>query len=281
MQSPTAMTDPDALARFRDRAKRMADPALFLHQACADEVQERLTEVNRRFTSPAIVTAFPQVWRDRMPGATIVPDKNVLEVEPETHDLVVHALALHWADDPVGQMVQARRALAPDGMLIAVFFGGQTLFQLRAALAEAETAITGGLSPRIAPMAEIREAGGLLQRAGFALPVADSVTQVVTYASALHLMHDLRAMGEVNALAARNRKPLRRDVLLDAVRRYHEAFAEDDRVRATFEMIFLTGWAPSDDQPKPLRPGSAKSRLADALGTVEAPAGDTAKPRQD
>ena len=281
MQSPTAMTDRDALARSRARAGRMAEPALFLHQAVADEMQERLIEVNRRFTSPAIVTPFPDVWRDRMPTARIVPDSEILDLEPAAHDLVIHALALHWANDPVGQLVQGRRALTPDGLFMAGFFGGQTLFELRAALAEAEAAITGGLSPRIAPMAEIRDAGGLLQRAGFALPVADSLTQVVTYASALHLMRDLRAMAEGNALAARNRKPLRRAVLMDAVRRYHEAFGEGERVRATFEMIFLTGWAPSDDQPKPLRPGSAQARLADALGTTETPAGDTAGPELD
>ncbi|MGB5557246.1 MAG: methyltransferase domain-containing protein [Paracoccaceae bacterium] len=277
MQTPPDLTDRDALARFRARVARMANPALFLHQEVALEIQERLNQVNRRFTASAVVTGFPQVWQG-FEAARIVPDDDVLDLREGTHDLVIHALGLHWANDPVGQMVQARRALKPDGLFMAVLFGGRTLAELRAALAEAEVAVTGGLSPRVAPMAEIRDAGALLQRAGFALPVADSVTQVVTYASALHLMRDLRAMGEVNALAARNRQPLRRGVLAEAMRLYEREFGEGGRVRATFEMVFLTGWAPAADQPQPLRPGSATARLADALGTKETPAGDPAGP---
>lgn len=277
MQPPPDLTDLAALRRFRERATSMTDPAMFLQHAAAAEVQERLTLVNRRFTSPAVVTGFPQVW-DGFEAAKLVPDEEVLDLSEGAHDLVIHALSLHWANDPVGQMVQARRALKPDGLFLAVLFGGQTLAELRAVLAEAEVAATGGLSPRVAPMAEIRDVGALLQRAGFALPVADSVTQTVTYASALHLMRDLRAMGETNALAARNRQPLRRGILAEANRIYQEEFADGERIRATFEMIFLTGWSPSADQPKPLRPGSATTRLADALGTEEAPTGDTARP---
>lgn len=277
MQPPPALTDLAALRRFRRRATGMADPALFLQHATVTEVQERLTLVNRQFNSPAVVTAFPQVW-DGLADARIVPDDDVLDLRDGAHDLVVHALSLHWANDPVGQMVQARRALKPDGLFIGVLFGGRTLAELRAVLAEAEVAVTGGLAPRVAPMAEIRDAGALLQRAGFALPVADSVTQVVTYASALNLMRDLRAMGEVNALAARERRPLRRAVLAEAMRLYQREFAEEERIRATFEMIFLTGWRPSADQPQPLRPGSAKARLADALGTEETQVDDPARP---
>jgi SAM-dependent methyltransferase len=277
MQPPPALTDRDALVRFRTRAARMVNPALFLQQAAATEVQERLAMVNRTFTSPAVVTGFPQVWQD-LEGARIVADDEVLTLDVQAHDLVIHALALHWANDPVGQMVQARRALRPDGLFIAVLFGGQTLAELRAVLAEAEVAVTGGLSPRVAPMAEIRDAGALLQRAGFALPVADSVTQVVTYASPLHLMRDLRAMGEVNALAARDRRPLRRAVIEAANSLYIREFCDKDRIRATFEMIFLTGWAPSSNQPQPLRPGSATTRLADALGTEENATGDPTSP---
>lgn len=277
MQPPPALTDRAALRRFRARASGLQNPALFLQQAAASEIEERLKLVNRQFTSPAVVCGFPEIWRD-FNAARLVPDDEVLDLSEGAHDLVIHALALHWANDPVGQMVQARRALKPDGMFLAVLFGGQTLVELRAALAEAETAVTGGLCPRVAPMAEIRDAGALLQRAGFALPVADSITQMVTYQTPLHLMHDLRAMGEVNALAARNRKPLRRGVLTEANRLYQGAFAHGDRVRATFEMIYLTGWAPSSDQPRPLRPGSARARLADALGTSEKLVGDPARP---
>ncbi len=275
MTKPPDLTDREALSRNRRRAS--AEPAMFLQHEALTEVKERLREINRQFTSPAIVTAFPEVWNS-FSAARVVPDDPVLDLTEAAHDLVIHAMGLHWADDPVGQLVQARRALRPDGLFIAVFFGGQTLAELRAVLAEAEVAISGGLSPRVAPMAELREAGGLLQRAGFALPVADSVTRNVTYASALHLMRDLRAMGETNALASRNRRPLGRTVLTEAMRLYQAKFASGGRISATFELIFLTGWAPSADQPQPLRPGSAAQRLADALGTKETPAGDPARP---
>lgn len=263
------LTDRAALARNRARAQ--AD-ALFLHAAVADEVEERLNEVNRTFQSMAIVTGFPDFWAARYPDAKIVPDDEVLALQPRAHDLVVHAMCLHWANDPVGQLVQCRHALQPDGLLLAACLGGQTLQELRAALAEAEVAVTGGLSPRIAPMGEIRDLGALLQRAGFALPVADSMPMTASYAHAFHLMHDLRKMGEGNALAGRIKHSTRRNVLTEAASIYASNFSNDDgRVDATFEIITLTGWAPSDNQPQPLRPGSAKARLADALGTFEVP----------
>ncbi len=270
MSSPPPLTDRTALLRNRRRADR--DPALFLQERAADEIQERLAEVNRSFTAPAIVTAFPQVWRDRLPGARIVADDEVLALEPGAHDLVIHALCLHWANDPVGQLVQCRRALRPDGLLLAVLFGGSTLSELRACLTEAEVAVAGGLSPRVLPMGEIRDLGALLQRAGFALPVADAAVTTVTYADAFRLMADLRSMGEGNALAARLRHPTRRGLFVDAARRYARHFpAQDGRISASFEMIYLTGWAPDDSQQKPLRPGSAKMRLADALRVPEQP----------
>ena len=278
MLSPSHVTDRKALARNRTRALRLADPAMFLQQEAADEIQQRLTLVNRAFTAPAIVSAFPDIWRALAPDARIVADGEGLDLQDGAHDLVVHGLSLHWANDPVGQMVQARRALRPDGLFLAVLFGGQTLAELRAVLAEAEVAITGGLSPRVAPMAEIRDLGGLLQRAGLALPVADSVMRTVTYETALHLMRDLRSMGEANALNARNRRPMRRAVLAEAVARYAESFGAEGRIPATFEMIFLTGWAPAANQPQPLRPGSAKTRLAEALGSEETPVADPAQP---
>jgi SAM-dependent methyltransferase len=205
-----------------------------------------------------------------MPEARIVADDERLDLEPGAHDLVIHALCLHWANDPVGQLVQCRRALRPDGLFLGVLFGGQTLAELRACLAEAEVSVTGGLSPRVLPMAELRDLGGLLQRAGFALPVADSATRTVTYADAGRLMADLRAMGEANALAQRVRRPTQRQIFAQAATHYAAGFsALEGRIRATFEMIFLTGWAPDDSQPKPLRPGSAARRLADALGSTE------------
>ena len=270
MSAPPRLTNREALARHRARASR--DPALFLHEEVLAEVQDRLTEVNRPFTAPAIVTPFPQVWRDAFPGARIVADDEVLALEPGAHDLVIHALCLHWANDPVGQLVQCRHALQPDGLMIGALFGGRTLQELRAALAEAEVAVTGGLSPRVLPMGEIRDLGALLQRAGLALPVADAVTRHVSYANAFRLMADLRAMAENSALEGRPRRFTRRAVLAEAAARYARAFAAgDDRITATFEMIFLTGWAAHESQQKPLRPGSAAARLADALGTAELP----------
>lgn len=265
---PPRLTDRPALDRFRARARRA--PALFLHEEVADEVQERLAEVNRSFTAPAIVTPFPEIWEGRLPGARIVADTEVLDLVPGSHDLVVHALALHWADDPPGQIIQCRRALRPDGLFIGALFGGQTLHELRAVLAQAESDVTGSLSPRIAPMGEIRDLGALLQRAGFALPVADGFTRQILYRDLLHLVRDLRAMGEVNALAARHKAPLRRDVLARVVQLYAREFSDaEGRLIATVETLFLTGWAPAEGQQQPLRPGSAAQRLADALGTQE------------
>lgn len=263
------ITDRAALAR--NRARALPD-ALFLQGHAADELQERLNEVNRTFTSVAIVTGFPDFWAERYPEATIVADDDTLDLKPEAHDLILHAMCLHWANDPVGQLVQSRHALKPDGLLLCTFLGGQTLHELRASLAEAESAVAGGLSPRIAPMGEIRDLGGLLQRAGLALPVADSASLTASYANAFHLMHDLRKMGENNAISQRIRHMTRRIVLTEAAAIYAKNFGNaDNRVDATFEFITLTGWAPADTQPQPLRPGSAATRLAEALGTTETP----------
>ncbi|HEY0212279.1 MAG TPA: methyltransferase domain-containing protein [Paenirhodobacter sp.] len=273
MTTHPPLTDRTALHRQRIRALRA--PALFLHEDAADELQERLLEVNRTFTSPALVTNFSSPFAHVLPGARIVADDEVLDLAPGAHDLVVHAMCLHWANDPVGQIIQCARALRPDGLFIAVLFGGQTLHELRAALAEAEVALTGGLSPRVLPMGEIRDLGALVGRAGLALPVADAFSRKVTYEHPLRLLADLRAMGEANALAARPRHFTRPAVMAQAMARYAQAFAEPDgRVRATFDMVWLTGWKPHDSQQKPLRPGSAAHRLAEALQTFEMPAGE-------
>ena len=261
------MTDTKALAQRRHRA---TPDAMFLHHAAADEVQDRMGMVNMSFKSPALVTGAPEFWSAQFPDATVTPDADTLALEIGAHDLVVHAMALHWANDPVGQLIQCRRALKPNGLFLSAAFGGQTLHELRACLGQAEANVTGGMSPRVAPMGDLRDMGGLLQRAGFALPVADNLSFNVKYNDAWALMRDLRAMGETNALADRLRHPTRRAVLNTAAKLYQDNFATTDgRITATFELIFLTGWAPSDSQPKPLRPGSAKQRLADALGTGE------------
>ena len=272
MTAQPTLTDPKALAHRRARATVRG---MFLQQAAADEVQDRVGLVKKAFTAPAIVTAFPQVWAASFPEAKITPEAEVLALEPQAHDLVIHAMGLHWVNDPIGQLIQCRRALRPDGLLHAVALGGQTLHELRACLGQAEAEVTGGLSPRIAPMGELRDLGALLQRAGLALPVADSQPLTVEYEHAWALMRDLREMGETNALQARLRRPTGRAVLTRAAELYATHFtAASGRVTATFDMIFLAGWAPDESQQKPLRPGSAQQRLADALNSREEPLPD-------
>ncbi|MGZ3215587.1 methyltransferase domain-containing protein [Paracoccus sp. T5] len=265
-----ALTDRDALLRQRDRARRGGLVDLF-HQIAADEIEDRLAEVNRSFTAPALVTGFPEIWGPRFPQARVVADAPMLDLQPEAHDLVIHAMSLHWSDDPVGQIVQCRRALREDGLFLGVCFGNQTLAELRAALGQAEAEIRGGLSPRILPMGEIRDLGGLLHRAGLALPVADLLHQRASYRDLLHLGRDLRGMGEGNAMAARLRRPTARGVMARAAQilaLHHPDRDDPSRVAVTFDLVFLTGWAPSDSQPKPLRPGSARTPLADALNDI-------------
>lgn len=264
--SAPILIDTQALARQRRRA--LQAPALILHELTADEIEDRLREIKRSFTAIIVVTPFPQVWEGRLPGARVIHDAEILDLEPGSQDLVIHALALHWSNDPVGQIIQCARALRPDGLFLAAAFGGQTLAELRAALAEAEAEVAGGLSPRVLPMAEIREMGGLLQRAGLALPVADSQPRRLSYRDAFHLMRDLRAMGEGNALTARRKSFTRSEVLARAAAIYAENFSEGDRVIATFETVFLTAWKPHESQQKPLRPGSAVQRLEEALRSV-------------
>ncbi|MEM9755652.1 MAG: methyltransferase domain-containing protein, partial [Pseudomonadota bacterium] len=220
--------------------------------------------------SPALITPYPTLWADLWPGASRIAPQETLAIAPGAHDLVVHAMALHWAEDPVGQIIQAARALRPDGLLLAICLGGETLHELRAALAQAETETRGGLSPRVAPMAEIRDLGHLLQRAGLALPVADTVRLRASYPSMAALVRDLRAMGETNALAGRERRPTPRRLFDRAEAMYRAAFpAGPGRIAATFDLMCLTGWAPHASQQKPLRPGSAKARLSDALRVPE------------
>ena len=267
MSQPPQLFDREVLMLRRARAARRAAADRFLHQVACDEIQERLAEVNRTFTNPAVVTGFPGDW-DFLGKTTT--DADVLNLEADTHDLIVHALSLHTQNDPVGQLIQCRRALKGDGLLLAVLFGGQTLNELRTVLATAETEVTGGLSPRVAPMGDVRDLGGLLGRAGFALPVADTLSVPVTYTSFDNLVSDLRAMGETNIQSDRLRRPTRKAVFDRARDMYSQHFSTGDgRLKATFELVFLTGWAPDASQPQPLRPGSATARLADALGTTE------------
>jgi len=276
MSKPQQLFDRSAILRHRARARRVG-LADFLHRNAIDEIHERLRDVNRHFTHPAIVTGFPEIWKELRPDARIIADDDVLALEPEAHDLVIHAMCLHQANDPVGQVIQCRRALKPDGLMLACLFGGATLTELRDALSKAEIKLSGGLSPRVAPMAEIRDLGAILQRSGLALPVADSVHLTVNYRAIESLLADLRAMGETNAMVQRQKTCPPRDLFSEMARIYLDDHGtEDGLAPASFETIYLTGWAPDASQQQPLRPGSAKTRLADFLNTTEL--GEDAKP---
>jgi NADH dehydrogenase [ubiquinone] 1 alpha subcomplex assembly factor 5 len=300
---PTLLFDRRAWRRHRERAAR-AGLADFLHVEIAARLVDRLDDVNRKFhraldlgshsgalarmlaDRPGIeqlVAVEPALGLlARAPAGRIAADPELLPFRDASFDLVASNLALHWAGDLPGALIQLRRALKPDGLFLGAMLGGVSLAELRTALIEAELAEESGASPRVSPVAELADVAGLLQRAGFAMPVADADTITVTYPDMLAVMRDLRAMGETNALNARRRSGLRRGTLARAAMIYGERFAlPDGRVPATFEILFLSGWAPAPDQPKPLRPGSAAHRLADALGTVEMSAGDRAAPRRD
>jgi SAM-dependent methyltransferase len=202
----------------------------------------------------------------------VAADEETLPFHDASLDLVVSALALQFVNDLPGTLIQIRRALKPDGLLLAALAGGDTLTELRQAFAAAEAEIEDGISPRVVPFSDVRDMGALLQRAGFALPVADVDRVTARYASPISLMHDLRRMGATNALLERSRRPLKRATLKRMTEIYTERFADrDGRIRATFEIVWLSGWAPHDSQQKPLAPGSARQRLADALGTKETP----------
>ncbi|MFG1347061.1 methyltransferase domain-containing protein [Xanthobacter autotrophicus DSM 431] len=261
----------------------------FLLERAAEDMADRLAAVKRRFeTAVDLGTPTDAVARALAGHAAVghlmraaplaagapdvVADEEALPFAPGTLDLVVSALSLQMANDLPGVLAQVRRTLRPDGLFLAALLGGSSLTELRQAFAIAESETTGGISPRVAPFADVRDLGALLQRAGFALPVTDVDRVVVRYSSPFTLFSDLRRMGAANALAERRRVPLRRATLLRAAEVYAERFADPDgKVRATFEIVFLSGWAPHESQQKPLRPGSARMRLAEALGAKEVP----------
>jgi SAM-dependent methyltransferase len=281
-----------ALYRRRLAAALSAGYPDFLLARCVADLDERLSAVLRRFeraadlgtplglAEPVLRTRAGDLLRmGEVPdaGAALVGDLEALPFAAESLDLIASLLALHVVNDLPGALIQIKRALRPDGLFIACLLAGQSLTELRQSLLAAEVELTGGASPRVAPFADLRDLGRLLQRAGFALPVIDSESVTVRYGDMFGLLRDLRAMGWANALTERSRKPLRRGVLLRAAELYAERFADPDgRLRATFEIVWLSGWAPHESQQKPLRPGSAKARLADALGAVEIGTGDKA-----
>ncbi len=286
------------LIRARRRRAASIGPATFLLDRVADDLADRLAVVLRRFDlalelgSPGdavrtalvrvgsigdTVSADTELEAKRAAPLFVVVDEEALPFRDAAFDLVVSVLSLQFVNDLPGTLVQIRRALKPDGLFLAALIGGETLTELRQSFAAAESEIEGGISPHVAPFADLRDLGGLLQRAGFALPVTDADRLTVRYDSAFALMHDLRRMGATNALIDRRRVPLKRATLMRMAEIYAERFADaDGRVRATFEIVWLSGWVPHPSQQQPLRPGSAKTRLADALGTREVSAGEKA-----
>jgi SAM-dependent methyltransferase len=279
------------LLAARQRRARTFGPATFLLDRAAEDIADRLQAVTRSFDRAADLgtptdavrravmasgkagSIAPAAWGE----AELVVDDAGKPLMAGELDLVVSALALQFVNDLPGTLAQIRRALKPDGLLLAAMLGGETLTELRQAFAQAESEIEGGVSPRVAPFADLRDIGALLQRAGLALPVVDSDRVTVRYASIFDLMQDLRRMGATNAMVERRRAPLRRATLVRLGEIYAERFSDaDGRIRATFETIWLSGWAPHESQQKPLKPGSAQQRLADALGAKERSAGEKA-----
>ena len=283
--------DRELLRERRRRALRQA-PVTFLLDHVAADLADRLSVVTRDFRlavdlgtpGAALRTlilkrklAQTVIAVDALATSGVVADEEALPFAGGSLDLVVSALALQWVNDLPGTLAQIRRALKPDGLFLAALLGGETLTELRQSFAAAETEIEGGVSPRVAPFGDVRELGGLLQRAGLALPVADVDRLTVRYATAFDLMRDLRGMGATNTLLERRRKPLRRATLLRIAEIYAKRFSDTDgRVRATFDIVWLSGWSPHESQQKALKPGSARSRLADALRSIEQSAGEKA-----
>ncbi len=293
--NPIEIFDQRVLRRHRARAARMGGTAEFLFGESGERLADRLRDVNRRFERALDLGcrdgALTQHLRALGIGHVIaadaaeafcpgiVTDAEALPFARGSFDLIVSNLALHWTNDLPGALLQLRQMLKPDGLLVAAMWGGATLDELRMAWLEAESDIESGASPRVSPFADPRDLAGLLQRAGFALPVVDSDRLEVTYPDMLKLMQDLRAMGETNATVQRRKNFTRRATMLRAAEIYQQRHAgADGRIPASFEMITLTAWAPHESQQKPLRPGSAETRLADTLGTREHKAGDKATP---
>jgi SAM-dependent methyltransferase len=296
---PLLVFDRTLLRRRRERAARDWPRASFLKREIADRLVDLLDDVRRVFplaldvgthgdeVASALAARHSVECLVRMDlalgfarqagGPAVVADEEQLPFSPGCFDLVLSAMALHWTNDLPGTLIQINRLLKPDGLFLAAMLGGATLWQLRRALAEAESEIEGGLSPRVSPFADLRDAAGLLQRAGFALPVAHSETIEVEYDSALSLMRDLGAMGESNLLVERRRGLTRRTTLMRAAELYGQRLAtRSGRVPASFEVLFLHGWRPHPSQPKPIARGSATARLADALHGREHSAGEKA-----
>ena len=269
-QSRPTVFDFSASLRARQRAARLAGDR-FLDQAAAEGLADRLAAVTRRFENglwiggevPGQLAPFAHRWHRCEFDA-----QEILAAEGK-YDLAVSLFSLQWINDLPGALVQIRARLKPDGLFLGVLLGGTSLQELREAFAQAEILTMGGISPRVAPFADVRDLGSLLQRAGFALPVSDSERLNVRYSDFLALARDLRLHGLTNAMSERSRKPLRRATLEALLANYAEHHSEGEKLKASFDMLYLTGWAPHESQQKPLKPGSAKTRLGEALGVAE------------
>ncbi|MBN8980156.1 MAG: methyltransferase domain-containing protein [Rhizobiales bacterium] len=275
MASPAPrLFDHEMLKTRQYRAVKL-EPELFLADRIAEDMAERLDVVKRNFVGVADIgspgMALRQPSDEKFAGIRTLYNLHeavdeVFPLEPESLELVVSSLVLQFINDLPGVLAQIKRALKADGLFIAALVGGETLTELRQSFAAAESEIEGGVSPRVFPFIDLRDAGALLQRAGFALPVTDLDRIIVRYDNAFALMHDLRRMGATNILIERSRKPLRRTTLLRMVEIYRDKFSDPDgRIRATFDIVWMSGWAPHGSQQKPLKPSSAKASLADAV----------------
>jgi len=296
--------EPRLVRAHRTRAAARLAEYDFLFREVAERLADRLADIKRTFPlaldlgchggefgeivgarggSETLIQCDPPAALARRAGTlALAAEADALPFGEGKFDLIVSSMSLHWVNDLPGALIQIRRALKPDGLFLAALAGGGTLGELRGALLEAETELAGGASPRVSPFVDLRDAGALLQRAGFALPVADGDLIPVRYENALKLMADLRGMGEANALAAMPRHFTRRGVILRAAEIYRERHeGPDGRIPASFQIVYLIGWAPDPSQQKPLKPGSAAARLADALGAQEKSTGDKARPLRD
>lgn len=293
--------DRNLLRRRRDRAARNIADFDFILREVAGRLVDRMDVIKKEFplvldlggghgalsallqaragTQHLISTDISLPMAAQSPGAAVVADEEFLPFKSGSLDAIVSNLALHWTNDLPGALIQARNALKADGLFMAAVLGGESLKELRDALMTAELNVTGGASPRVSPFIDLRDMGALMQRAGFALPVVDGDIITVDYSSPLKLMQDLRGMGAANATLGRLMKPTRRGVIMEAAKIYHDKYADaQGRVPATFQIIYAIGWSPHDSQQKPMKPGTAKVKLADALGTEEVSVDDKATP---
>ena len=267
MKNSEEIIDKEALLRSRARSDKEDN---FLQKLAVREIKDRLKFIKKRFEKILIVCGNPYYWQKTFHEADFIYDDEILKFPKKGYDLIIHGMSLHYSNDPIGQLIQCRSVMEKDGLVLGIFMGGQTLNELRDSIALAEIELTGGISPRVLPMIDIRDAGSFLMRAGFALPVADINVTTIDYKKPLDLLYDLRKMGETNVQKHRQKNFSNRKLFSLTSDKYIESQdSKNDSIKATFEFITITGWVPSEDQPKPLKRGSATMRLAEALKVKE------------